>query len=135
MDINTTEKIIDWASAMDACGDEDTIKEIAKLFLKESKQDIKLLTKAIKAGNSVAIASHAHRLKGKAMMMGVVRLSEKACRLECAGDEKDIEVAALLFDDVKHEFEKVYSFLSRADWIEVSKQQENSKEAEQEANK
>lgn len=39
--------------------------------------------------------------------------------------------AASLFEDVQAEFEKVESFLSGADWIEIAKQQENKEQAKQ----
>ena len=49
--------------------------------------------------------------------------------------EKDIEAAALLFADVKNEFQKVMAFLSRDDWIEIAKQREKGEEIEQVASK
>jgi len=34
---------------------------------------------------------------------------------------------ASFFDDLQQEFEKVVSFLSKPDWIEIAKQQNNKK--------
>ena len=48
---------------------------------------------------------------------------EIADRLECAGRENNVAAAGPLFDELKREFERVMSFLSRADWIEVAKQE------------
>ena len=126
MDESANEKTIDWSLIMDVCGYESLVMEIVALSIKDAGKSVRLLSKAIKAGKSEDVALYAHRLKGVAMTMGATRLSEKAYRFECAGDEKDIEGAALLFDDLRVETEKVISFLSRNDWMEVAKQQENS---------
>lgn len=128
MDEIAAEKIIDWAMIMDVCGYEDMAKEIIKLSLKDARQTVGLLAKAVKAGNPENVALYAHRLKGVAMTMGATQLSEKAYCLECAGDKEDIEAAPLLLDDAKDEFEKVMLFLSRANWIEKAKQQNDNKE-------
>ena len=61
------------------------------------------------------------------VILAAEQLGEKAYRLECAGDQGDIETAASLFDDLKDELERVISFLSRADWIEAAKQGVNSR--------
>lgn len=124
----TDEKIIDWATIMDVCGYEDMVEEVIKSSMEEAGQTVGLLAKAIKTDNSADVALYAHRLKGVAMTMGATVLSKKAYRVECAGDEKDIKTAALLFNDLKDEIDKVIAFLSRADWIETAKQGNGNKE-------
>ncbi|MBW8039355.1 MAG: Hpt domain-containing protein [Planctomycetes bacterium] len=131
MDESTTEKIIDWATVMNVCGYESLVETIIKSGLKDARQALKLLAKAIKAANSADVALYAHRLKGVGMTMGATGLSEKAYRLECAGDEKDIETAASLLGDVEDEFEKVTTFLSESDWIEAARQQQENRQTEQ----
>lgn len=131
MDGHTTEKIIDWVTVMDVCGDESLVETIIKSGMKDARQALRLLAKAIEAANSADVTLYAHRLKGVAMTMGATGLSEKAYRLECAGDEKDIEKAASLLGDVEDEFEKVTTFLSESDWIETARQQQENKQVEQ----
>jgi hypothetical protein len=46
-----------------------------------------------------------------------------AHRLECAGRENEVEAAAPLFEMLNAEFAQVASFLSRADWMEIAKQE------------
>jgi len=46
-----------------------------------------------------------------------------ADRLECVGRKNDVEASAPLLDELKSEYEEVMSFLSRADWIEIAKQE------------
>jgi len=93
--------------------------------LEDTSQSIELIDNAIKTENLKDLTLHAHRLKGSAKYVAAKQLSEIAYRLECAGNEKDIKAAVSLFDEVKDELEKVLSFLSRDDWIEIAKQHEN----------
>lgn len=118
------EKVISWAMIMDICGYEDIVEKIIKSNLKDARDTVKLLAKAIKSGCSKDIILYAHRLKGVAMTMGAVSLSDAAYRIEEIVEEKGIEPAACLFAEVQDEFEKVISFLSRSDWIEKAKRYE-----------
>ena len=125
--VRNSEDVIDWACAMNVCNDENVIKETVRAILEDGPQCIKSIAEAVKAENPADVRLYAHRLKGAAMTIGARRLSEKACRLECAGEEKDVAAAASLFDDVQGEFEKLKLFLSGDDWIQRAKQQENNK--------
>lgn len=127
------EAIISWSVIMEACGTEDMVEEIVGMFLKDAPRCMELAGEAVESKNLKDLKLYAHRLKGSAGYVGAVQLSEVCRRLECAADEKDIEAAALLFSDVKEAFEKVMSFLSRDNWIELAKQQGNSKQAERAA--
>ena len=123
MDKIISEKIIDWSKLMDVCGHESVIKEIVVISIKDVDETVGLLAEAMETGNSADVALYAHRLKGVAMTMGTHLLSERAYQLECAGNEEDMAAAVTLIEQVKEEFEKVRSFLSRADWIEIAKGQ------------
>ncbi|MHC4365341.1 MAG: CBS domain-containing protein [Planctomycetota bacterium] len=129
------ETIITWSTIMETCGDEDMVEEIVKIFLRDAPQCVQLIAEAIRTEYPKDIKLYAHRLRGSARHVAAAKLAEKAYLLECIGDEKDIETAASLFDDLRDEFGKVISFLSEDDWIEVAKQQENSKKIEQMAGK
>jgi PAS domain S-box-containing protein len=130
-DVQNNEIIISWSAIMETCGDEDMVEEIVKIFLKDAPRCMEFIAKAIKTQNSQDTKLYAHRLKGSAGHIAAKQLSEIAYCLECAGVKEDIEEAALLFDDLRNNFGKVMSFLSKADWMEVAKQQENSKKIEQ----
>ena len=129
--VQSKESIISWSSIMETCGDEDMVERIVEMFLEDAPQSMRLLADAIETQDSGGISLYAHQLKGAAGHIAAKRLSEKTYNLECAGDEKDVETAILLFDDVKSEFEKVVKFLSRDDWIEEAKQQQNGRKVEQ----
>ena len=85
------------------------------------------LADAVKTQKPKDISLYAHRLKGLAGHVTAKRLLEKAYRLECAGREEDVDVAALIFEEARDEFEKVISFLSKADWIERAKELDSGK--------
>ena len=125
--VQSKETIITWSDVMETCGDEDMVEQIVKIFLKDAPRCVELIADAIKTKNPKDLKLYAHRLKGSAGHVAAKQLSEVAYRLECAADEKDIETAASLFDSVKNEFRKVLSFLSRDDWFETAKQQDENK--------
>lgn len=116
------ENIIDWPGLVERLGDEESIKEIVLIFLTDVKERIEMLTGAIMVSDAEEIKSYAHALKGAAANVGVKRLSDIAYCLECAGREKNMAAATPLFDELKAESEKVVTFLSRTDWIEIAKQ-------------
>ncbi len=118
---------VDYTAIMKAYGDEDIIKETAKVILKEYPQTIDSLTEAITDRDSKNISHCAHKLKGAARHICAMQLSEGAGRVERAGNEKDIDTAASLFGDIKSEFEKLMSFLSQPDWMEIAKQQQENR--------
>jgi PAS domain S-box-containing protein len=126
-DVQNEESIIDWVLLTEVCGDEDVMKNIVKIFLEDGPLCIESIADAIKAKKPADIQLYAHKLKGSALHVGATRLSQTAYQLECAAREKDMVMAAPLFEDVKAELEKATSLLSEADWIETAKQQADKK--------
>lgn len=43
--------------------------------------------------------------------------------MECADRDDDLETATAACDELKNELEKVITFLSRPDWIELAKKE------------
>jgi len=115
------ENIIDWHGLVERLGDEELIKEIVLIFLTDTKERIEMLTEAMKACDTKGIKLYAHALKGAVANVGAKRLSNIAYRLECTGREENMVSATPLFDELKAESEKVVTFLSRTDWIEITK--------------
>ena len=122
---------VDWTDIMKIYDDEDIIKEVVGVILVETPQSIESLAEAIRAKDSKDIQYYGHKLKGTARHIGAVQLSEKAGRIECAGRHKDINTAVSLFGDIQSEFEKLMSFLSQPDWMEIAKQQQENAQVEQ----
>ena len=95
--------------------------------MQDGPRSIKAIEDAIKSKNSDDIQLYAHRLKGAALTIGAGQLSQKAYLLECAGQQQNTGISASLLEDVRSEFEKLKSLLSNADWIEIVRQQVDSK--------
>jgi len=125
------EEVIDWPALIEMCSDENVVREITKMFLKDSPRCMDSITEAIQAGNPKYVGMYAHSLKGAALQIGAKRLSEEAHKLEQAGKEKDVGAIPPLFEQVRAEYQKVVSFLSRTDWIDIAKQQSTVKEGAQ----
>lgn len=123
MEKDTIKKVIDWASIMDVCGYESMVKEVIETNLEDGEQTLETLAELVKQNDASEVTLYAHRLKGLAMTMGAIGLSEKAYHVERAGSENDMSTAALVFGDVRDEFEKVKSFLSQDNWVEIAKRQ------------
>jgi len=118
-----SEEIINWDQLIERLGDEELIKEIVPIFLKDNGERLDKLSEVVESNDSGAIKFYAHAIKGAARNVGAVQLSDIASQLECAGRENNLEVAVPLFDKLKTEVEKVITFLSRKDWIEIAKQE------------
>ena len=116
------EQPVDWAEVMRICGDEEIFKVVAEAILADGPRCIQNIAEAIKAENAPDVRSYAHRLKGAALSISAGPLADKAYGLECAGDRRDMAAAVGLFDEVKNEFEKLQSCLSKTDWTEKAKQ-------------
>ena len=121
--IEDNKEILNWEELIGRLEDEELIKEIVPIFLNDNKERLEILTKAVKAGDAQAIRLYAHALKGAGRNIGAKQLSDIAHCLECAGRENDLEAAVSLFDKLKAELERVVTFLSRTDWIEIAKRE------------
>jgi len=120
-----SEEIINWDQLIliGRLGDEEFIKEIIPVYLNDNKEWFDKLSDAVKSGDSNGIKFYAHAIKGAGRNFGAKRLSDIAYQLECAGRENGLEKAESLLDRLKAELEKVVTFLSRTDWIEIAKRE------------
>jgi len=123
VEIEDSKEILNWDQLIGRLGDEELVKEVVPIFLKDNEERADKLTKAVKAGDAKAIKLHAHAVKGAGRNIGARRLSDIAYLLERAGKENDMEAATLIFDKLKTELEKMVTFLSRTDWIEIAKRE------------
>jgi HPt (histidine-containing phosphotransfer) domain-containing protein len=92
---------------------------------------MKALHEAIKAGKAADVRRHAHAVKGSAVTIGAKYLVEAAYRLEFAARRQKLEKAELFLANMQAEYEKLKSFLSQPDWIEIAKEQQEHRQAEQ----
>ena len=118
--------MISWDFIIKICGDEEIAKEVVKMFLNDSPHCVKSMTEAVQAQDAKLIKLYAHSLKGAASHIGAVELSQRAYQLECAGRDKNIEQAIVLFEQIQEEYEKIISFLSQSNWIELAMQNQTA---------
>jgi signal transduction histidine kinase/CheY-like chemotaxis protein/CHASE3 domain sensor protein len=113
--------IIDWDQLIERLGDEDTVREIMPVYIKDTQELLAKLSQALEMADCAAIAAHAHALKGIGKNLSVGRLADVAHQMEQASRDNDIEASTLYFSGLKIEVEKVLSVLSQCDWIEKAK--------------
>ena len=118
--MDKNEVTIDLEAAMRSCGDEDVIQRIAQAILDEGPQYLASLEKAIEEGKAKEVLLYSHKLRGVALTIGATVSAEKADVIEVAATEDDIEKAAEELDALKVELEKLMSFLSQPDWLEIA---------------
>jgi PAS domain S-box-containing protein len=118
---SVSEVVFDWNKLINIFGDEDSIKKVVPIFLNDNNERLNKLTEAIKVDDTETITLNAHAIKGASRNVGATKMYEVAACLESAGRKNDTEAAALLFSQLKSEYEKIVSFLSRTDWIDIAK--------------
>ena len=115
------EEIIAWERLMARGLDEQLIEKIMPTCIEENRKRLERLTSAVKKANAKDVRLYAHAIKGSAGNVGAVRLSEIASRLERMALEDDLSEAEELLQKISTEFNKLRSFVSKPDWIEIAK--------------
>lgn len=86
---------------------EDEFEVLIQTYLADSRDRIRGLREALKAGDSDAFAKTAHSFKGSCINIGAPRLGEICLKAEMAGKESRLEDAPGLLDEIDREFEQV----------------------------
>ncbi len=118
---DTIDEIIHWGLLIDKLGDEETIREIMPIYTKDIRTHFDKLAQAVADGDCVAVASHAHALKGVGRNLSIEQLSETAAQMETVARKNDIEASTRLFDGLETNLEQIMAVLSQSDWIEKAK--------------
>lgn len=126
--LDISEETINYDQLISRLGDEELIKEVIPIFLKDGQERFEKLQEAVLSKDSKAIKFYAHAIKGAARNVGATLLSDIAGRLESLGREGDLESADSIYGALKTEYEKVVSFLSQPDWIETAKSNNGQKD-------
>ncbi len=112
---------IDFAGVMENFEDTEEAVEIIGIIKEDMPGTFRSLAEAVKSKNPEDVELHAHSLKGTSAMIGANRLSQKACELECAGEEKNIDTFDPLFEGLKADYDKLILFLSEENWAVLVK--------------
>ena len=116
-------ELIDFNQLLATLGSEASIREITPIYLADNEKYFAQLTEAVQSGDAAAVRSNAHAIKGASRNFRAARLMDIAAQMERAGKEGNMEMAAAILGELKTEYEKVMSFLSQPDWIEIAKHQ------------
>jgi signal transduction histidine kinase/CheY-like chemotaxis protein/HPt (histidine-containing phosphotransfer) domain-containing protein len=117
-----SEEIINIERLIERFGDLSIIEEVLPSYLEDNKEHFRELSEAIQNKDCKAVEFHAHAIKGAGRNLLIETMTQIAAKLESAGREKNIELAAQIFDQLKPEFEKVMAFLSRPDLFQKAGQ-------------
>jgi PAS domain S-box-containing protein len=116
-------EIFNWNRLIDIIGDEESIKEILPEFIKDIQERLTKLNEAIDASDGKTVKSQTHAIKGAGRNIGATRIYHIAHRLGCASRDGDTLLAVQLLKELNMEFDKIASFLSRSDWVEIARQE------------
>ena len=95
--------MLDFQLAMERVGgDEDLLKEIARLFLDEYPDSLRKLEVAIASQNPKQVEHEAHTLKGAIANFGAPQATNAALELEQMGRNNDLSQAVPSFQRLKN---------------------------------
>jgi len=117
---------IEWEKLSELCEDEKCMEELSRTVREDVPLYMENILKAIGENDFSNLVFYAHRAKGAATTMGAKELADKITILEQAGQAKDIVTAKSFFDKIHNEIKDLLSFLSKPNWIELTKQQNSS---------
>jgi len=124
---DSNQGVIDWECLRERVLDENEIEKIIPVFLGENGKLVGILADAIRAARTSEVKVYASALRGSAANLGAKRLSHFAHQLEVLARQKELSVAEALLQEIIAEFEKLQSFVSKPNWIEIAKQQVTAK--------
>ena len=100
-------------------------------WLVDNPARIIALAEAIKKENAEEISSLVHTIKCSATAISAKSLVEAASQLESDAIEGNLKNAQIMFVDIQKKFEKVKSFVSQPNWIQIATKLTDSKEVKQ----
>lgn len=92
-------------------GDEQLLKEIARLFLGEYPKEIAEIRRAIEVGSAKDLERAAHSLKGAVANFGAEPTKEAALRLELIGKSGDLTEARTALKALQESLSDLRPFL------------------------
>lgn len=86
--------MLDYNAAMERVGgDEELLKEVARLFLDDCARSLQELEEAVTAGDAKRLEREAHTLKGSVANFGAAPVTDAAFALETMGRNQDLSTA------------------------------------------
>ncbi|MDT8300720.1 MAG: ATP-binding protein [Sedimentisphaerales bacterium] len=119
---------VDFEVIQNIYDDEEMLRETVYVFLEEAPKTIELLAEAIVAKDFRNVKMYTHKLRGLTRHVAATKLTDMLYPLETKAGEGEIEGTETLFADIRTEFDKLKSFLSQPNWIELAGQKTDMKE-------
>ncbi len=126
---DTYASVIDWAGLRERVVDEREIEKVIAVFLGENTKLVGVLAGAVRAAKTSQVRVYASALRGSAANIGAKRLSDATHRLEVIARKKDLSMAESLLQEITREFERLQSFVSKPNWMEIAKQHSCSRQS------
>lgn len=120
--------VIEWGRLISRIVEEDLARRLMPVCVQDNKERLELLIETVRAGDAENVKFHAHGIKGSAANLGAERLAQAARALEHAASENDLSEAGDLLRKIQAEFERFETYVSRPDWIERARQQEERRQ-------
>lgn len=121
--ISKTKLPIEWDRLSEVCADEKCMEDLSRTVREDIPLYMENILKAIRENDFSDLVFYAHRAKGAAATMGAKELADKITILEQAGQAEDIVTAKSFFNKIHNEIKEMLSFLSKPNWIALTKQQ------------
>lgn len=81
-------------------GDEDLVRDLARLLVDAVPEQVAAVTQAVNAGDGAALRKAAHKLRGSIVAFGMAEAVERARLLEAMGAAGDLTGARALSDQL-----------------------------------
>jgi len=105
---------IDIPSALERIGgDRSFLDELLNLYRIDFEEKYILLRQALAEGNFLSMQEIGHGLKGAAANLSLIELQTSSCRMEEAGREKNLALAAKSLEALEVGFKNLKSFLAQ----------------------
>ncbi|MDD2541078.1 MAG: Hpt domain-containing protein [Desulfuromonadaceae bacterium] len=83
-------------------GDLELSRDVAAVFIQHGPEYLREIYDAFSAGDREALCQSAHKLKGAAVNLALMRLSSSAASIEAAAKTKSVELTATLVTDLNN---------------------------------
>jgi signal transduction histidine kinase/CheY-like chemotaxis protein len=90
-------------------GDEELLRELCQIFLRESPKLMERLKQAIMDGDAGALKRAAHSLKGEVSYLSAKDVSQTARQMEGLADQNDLDEAKILAQSLEMQLSRLYA--------------------------
>jgi HPt (histidine-containing phosphotransfer) domain-containing protein len=100
------DRVLDYQHALTELeGDEEIYQEVLEIYLEDTPDIIERIQQAYSTGDSDSLSIEAHSLKSSSRIIGGIRLSDIAAKLEADSKDGNLGNAPTLITQIKEGFE------------------------------